>query len=305
MTTGITKNQRPVVGDTMSRKDDADEQEQAVAESRGGDSLNRRVVLKRTGQVGAIGLFPVGTAMSSSTENRSEEAMPDTSFDPNDSGEVVKFVSDSFETRNALKQQVMERESTTQGADAARLEQTIQQKRTRMLKELDRQQVQAIGDILKEAELMVESDTTFITSGTESVETQSHGRWEFERFRATINAKLKVPALNKRFDAFRFAHIVEWEANHDWPPKVRAIEPSATGNGKNHLLAYWQYKGATGDDVVVRAGGNYFNSEKTGKFTGCLLIGTSFTCSRHDRAYIEIVGSSNGSGNAVEKRVNG
>ena len=53
MTIGIAKNQRPVVGDTMSRKDDADEQEQAVAESRGGDSLNRRAVLKRTGQVGA------------------------------------------------------------------------------------------------------------------------------------------------------------------------------------------------------------------------------------------------------------
>lgn len=274
----------------------------AASESRGGDSFNRRTLLKRAGQVGAISLLPIGTVAGKSG---SQATMLDTSFDPNDQNEVEKFVFDSFEVNNVLRQQIAKRGPTTQVTNTAQLDWAMQRKREQVLEELDRRQLQVIGEILEGAELVTDSDTSLSTPSMNAIEAQARGRWRFHRFRSRINAKFRIPVLNRRFDAFRFTHIVEWEANHRWPPKVRAIEPSARGRGKNHLLAYWQYRGATRDDVVVRRRGNYFLSEKTGKFKGCLLLGTSFTCSRNDRAYIEIAGSSNGSGRAVEKRLNG
>ncbi len=267
--------------------------------------FSRRTLLKRTGQIGALGLLPTGSTLASESPISDSDVRPDTSFDPRRQQEVASFVANAFEVREQLVRRFESQPGVASATAARRADEVIDEERDRLLNELSARQREAVGNVLADSELVLDhrrvERPAAVVGSDDTVGTTGHGEWEFESFTGKLEARLST--VVGTFDAFTYWHNVEWEANHDWPPEMRGIDPSAWGDGKNHLLAYWDYTGSSRDDIDVYS--NYFLSEKTGTFNGCLLIGSSFTCPRDDQAYIEIAGSSNGSGSVTEKSVNG
>jgi len=275
----------------------------------------RREILKLVGATGAsslAGMSVAGTALAADPTEQQRNVMPDSNFDPSRKQNVLEFVSDSFEARSTLEHQLESQSGITKSMASDRADTAISRNRNQLLKDLSDRQIQAISKVMEKSELVIsrssantgsrQSGPNVSGSGSGDVKSlaATQSGWQFERFTGTIRADLQTPVGNYR--AFRFEHEIEWEANHDWPADVRGMNATGRGNGKNYVLAYWDYRGATGDDIQEYT--NYFLSEKTGKFKGCLLLGTSFTCSRNDRAYIECAGSAGGNGSVTNKYVN-
>lgn len=263
--------------------------------------------MKQLGGAASIGLLGStqlgGTAMAAGPLGKRPDVLPDPNFNSGQKQEVLKFVSDSFEATDAMKQQLTSQNGVSRSEAATRANETIDQYRPRLLGELSDRQRQAIGDVMEDAKLVVHNptaDSEVTESVTNSEESADCSCWQFHSETGTLKAALDTPVGN--YHAFTFEHRITWEANHSWPADVRAMNATASGDAQSYVLAYWNYQGATPDDITEYT--NYFISEKTGTFEGCLFIGSDMTCSRDDKGYIMMSGSAGGNGSVADKSVN-
>jgi hypothetical protein len=244
------------------------------------NSRRRRTVLKRIAQTGALGLLPMSAGfVSGDASQRNDDGSPDTAFKPNSRSETAQFVQDCFEEETLRENERASIES------AQNREVDINQRREELISELDSEQREAIGQILSEGSLIV-SERSFERESADaerteqfrsSVESAQSTDWTVTTESDTVKTKFYIPDLNRSYKAFTFTHTVTWGYNKDLL-EVRNANPRASGDGKDHLLCYWQWKGASRDDVSYRAGNNYFTSMKTGIFKGWGVFRRSKSC---------------------------
>ncbi|QRV17449.1 hypothetical protein JMJ58_21065 (plasmid) [Haloterrigena salifodinae] len=244
----------------------------------------RRTVLKAV-STGSLSIF----AMSSASANNRDNSV-DTSFNPQNKEEVAKFIDSSFEYANIVRER---------SKDTPRAEEKIKSERDRILDRLTEKQLKAIERFWDE-EIGMEQERRITNLNTESLgvqsaSTQDIDAWELSSFEETVSANVKVPIVDKSFDAIEYTHSVEWE--HKAGEGVRAISSTGSGSGDRFTLAKWSYEGDEDEEITIRQDGNFFNSDLTGVFDRCVLTGLSFTCTTTDRLYTRVSGNWSGDGN--------
>lgn len=248
------------------------------------EDQTRRTVLKTL----AVGSFSVFATSSVSANNRDDPI--DVSFDPRNKEEVAQFIDSSFEYANQA------RENSKDGSQA---EEKIKTERDRILDRLSEKQLEAIEQFWNK-EVGVEQERRITPQDTEPIEAQSVNAqdidvWDLASFEETVSAKVKVPVVDKSFDAIEYTHSVEWE--HNAGEGVRAISSTGSGSGERFTLAKWSYEGDEDENITIRQDGNFFNSDLTGVFDRCVLTGLNFTCTTTDRLYTRVSGNWSGDGN--------
>ncbi|WP_152423230.1 hypothetical protein [Natrinema versiforme] len=244
----------------------------------------RRTVLKAV-STGALSVFATSSVSADNGDN-----LVDTSFDPRNKEEVAQFIDNSFEYANLVRER---------SKDASQTEEKIKAERDRILERLSEKQLRAIERFWNK-EVGMEQERKITNLDTESLEVQSTSTqdvdvWELASFEETVSANVKVPIVDKSFDAIEYTHSVEWE--HKAGEGVRAISSTGSGSGERFTLAKWSYEGDEDEEITIRQDGNFFNSDLTGVFDRCVLTGLNFTCTTTDRLYTRVSGNWSGDGN--------
>lgn len=238
------------------------------------------------GITGSIASVP---AIASGISASSEEANIDTTFDPTDKRETQRFVSATFEESKRIHNQS---KSTRVANDR------IRSVRKRTLDRLDDAQTKAISEALSDVRLRIERRSDIRDSSTGETPDDA---WEYAEFSETVTANIEIRFLRETpYEAFDFTHQIEWE--HEPLEGVRAINATGSGSGNHYILAYWDYRGTDDEDITIRQDGNYFTSDMTGIFEGCLFIG-GWSCQRNDRMYTRTAGNWNGTGTLVRREL--
>lgn len=282
-------------------------------------------MLKNIGATGALAFIPA-TAGAVSDTNASQEYQDrlNLNFNPNNKNQTGKFVVDSLKLddnaretlQTAHDQQLAQQEYITQ----------IQRRRGLLRSELTRNQFEAIAEVVAEIKLTpttqpvldsVEPQGEETVVGADSRQSQEtpadEDEYSFFEGSTTVDPKVSVEACvpylgcaDYTREVAEWTHNVEWQGNKSWPPDVRNIDADLFGKGKEYAIANWVYKGISqGPDKRIYADGQYFRSEAEGKFSRNVLVNGGFTNAGNDYVFTEVAGSSNGSFNHIETRING
>ncbi|RZH68661.1 hypothetical protein [Natrinema altunense] len=295
-------------------------------------SITRRNIVKKVATVGALASIPATAgATSDSDAPRSIDKELDLGFDPKNKDQVAKFVMTSLSSDNDIKSNIQKDYSIK----LAQQEYKSQiNKRRRVLKEeLTKSQFEAIAEIVADIELTaVPRDQPVLDSvgpigdngrinaegkstDNQKVQASTSAEDDYTYFEDSTSVSPKtgveacIPKIGcKKYEKeiAKWTHEVSWEGNEDWPPDVRSIDADVFGDGKNFTVANWTYEGISqGPDNTVYADGQYFHSEAEGKFGRHVLLSGGFTKVKNDYIFTDVVGSSNGSFNHVETKLNG
>lgn len=245
---------------------------------------SRRQLLR--GITGSLASLPVVVSGASADD---QEQTIDVTFDPTDRKQTLEFITTTFEESERIH---------TQANSNKLARDRIQSVRQRTLDQLSDEQIEAIGAELADINLKIEGRPVIRGGGTEQ---KAEEPWDYADFSTTVTAKIELRAIGRtEYEAFDFTHEIEWE--HKPLEGVRAIDATGSGTGKHYVLAYWDYKGTDDKDITIRQDGNFFTSDMTGVFEGCLFIG-GWTCQRDDRMYTRTAGNWNGTGTLLESEL--
>lgn len=249
------------------------------------DTRNTRRQILR-GITGSIASVPAVVTGVSAT---SEESTIDTTFDPTKKRETQQFIRATFEESERIHRQ-------SKSAQVAN--DRIRSVRERILDSLDGEQAEAIGTALADTQLRIERRP--VIHDSDAGETPKEA-WDYAKFSETVTANIEIRFLRETpYEAFDFTHQIEWE--HKPLEGVRAINATGSGSGNHYILAYWDYRGTDDEDITIRQDGNFFTSDMTGIFEGCLFIG-GWSCQRNDRMYTRTAGNWNGTGSLVRSEL--
>ncbi|WP_254862133.1 hypothetical protein [Halovivax gelatinilyticus] len=251
--------------------------------------IGRRKVLKLlpVSALPASGLL-VGTSMAT---DRTESV--NTDFDPTNEREVAEFFVSASERSESIQNKLGS--STKQNGVQDRTDVLLEWAKE-IVDNLSSEQIQSVLELIDTSEMIFDSHATINKSKEEN---ETNG-WAFASYVDTTTASIRVPILGYRvIDVLDFTHEIEWE----YKPLegVRNVSARAQGEGSFHPPVHTTYQGDDGEDIQIRADGNYFVSDMEGSFRRCAIFPSGTTCPFTDRMYTRLAGNWNGSGTRTRR----
>lgn len=250
--------------------------------------VNRRKFLKKVGIATGATAFGVGNAQARSPD---ESKTPfNTSFDPRDKKEVGKFVAETFQWSEKVSQQ------TVTTADA---QQSISAQRSQVVEELTDEQLEAVGEIMKDVKFVAkrpsENDVREVSSDGVTISSCND-------YDDNVKGYVYVPYVGNTLLAFNFVHNVGWCVSGD---EVINVNPTAVGNAKGYVLVNWDYQGISDSSLTYHPDNYYAISYLKGKYNRCIVGKSGLTCVATDYGWVEIAVYNDRSGRTLDKGVDG
>jgi len=250
---------------------------------------SRRSVIRTLG-LGAVAT-PMGIQLTAADKSGDGESTFDTSFDPDNSKKVAKFVSNTFEWSNRTRSR-----ATT--ADASRL---IEDQRRKVVADLSEQQLESVRAVLRDIDLVVGSPSP-ATSTADSGATEEVSPNSCNNYNDTVKAYIQVPYVGDTLHAFTFEVDVGWCVDGD---EVINVTPSTTGNAQGYVLVNWDYQGVSDESLNYHPDNYYATSYQKGKYNRCIVANSGVSCVATDYGWIEAAVYNDRSGRTVEKGADG
>jgi hypothetical protein len=251
--------------------------------------LNRRSVLRTLG-VGAVAA-PFGVQFAAASDSSDGESTFDTSFDPDDKEEVARFVSDTFEWSNKVRQQ-----ATVADAGTA-----IQDQRQKVIEDLSDEQLSSVQEVLRNIDLTVkDQSTSALEEGSPTDADVSPS--SCNNYGDSVAAYVQVPYVGDTLHAFTFEIDIGWCVDGD---EVINVSPSTIGNAQGYVLVNWDYQGVSDENLTFHPDRYYAISYQKGKYNRCIIASSGVSCVATDYGWIEAVVYNDRSGRTTEKGADG
>lgn len=262
-------------------------------------STSRRDVLIGLGAGGLLATTGVvGTAMAQEESPANSKIPFDTSFDPRDEEAVAGFVAETCEWSN----QVSDQAASTQDA-----EQSIRAQRKNVLDELSDPQLDAVTEVLKEVEIVVEQSSDAATREPSAtvpgnVATDQIGIASCNNYGDHVEGYFYIPYVGNTVLAFDFEHDVGWCVSNN---EVINVTPSSQGNAQSYVLINWDYQGLSDQSLTYHPDNYYAISYRKGMYNRCLITSSGISCVSTDYGWVELAVYNDRNGVTLDTGVEG
>jgi len=205
--------------------------------------------------------------------------------------EVARFVSDTFEWSNQVRQQ----------ATAADAGSAIKDQRQKVIEDLSDEQLSSVQEVLRDVDLTVKDQSTSdLKEGSPTDADVSPS--SCNNYGDSVAAYVQVPYVGDTLHAFTFEIDIGWCVDMD---EVINVSPSTIGNAQGYVLVNWDYQGVSDESLTFHPDRYYAISYQKGKYNRCIIASSGVSCVATDYGWIEAVVYNDRSGRTTEKGADG